>query len=475
MGKTRKKIKTNSKGITDVLIKNTTVKDKVVRISDVVPGLFIALFPTGVQTWYIRKSCGESRLQLRIGRYSDGYTIDQAREAARQINNYVNLGTAITVRTMLTHDDLRRLNPRGLPPACTFAELYGEWYREIGAKTLDARYLSRLDAQMKNHVLPRFGSEDVTEITAKMVHDMAKAVENSGKTETAHRIISLCGRVLRYGAATGRCVSDPTLSLKGSIAPPKTEHMPSIPPTNKLRIGELIYKARCRQAECYKMVLLQAYTFVRPSELRFMQWSELDLDHAVWRIPADRMKMSNPHIVPLSRQAVKILQSIKRHKNNIYVFTLGTSPESGKPANANAVLNAIKSLGFKTGEMSAHGFRSIASTILNESGKFSGDAIERQLSHVPGNRVRAAYNYAQHINDRTEMMQWYADKLDSFESDYAKRLAAVNGISLCDSEEVKETFKTESSPSINSSLMFYAGQIILKSYLRVSSYLYPNK
>ena len=100
MGKTRrKKIKTNSKGITDVLIKNTTVKDKVVRISDVVPGLFIALFPTGVQTWYIRKSCGESRLQLRIGRYSDGYTIDQAREAARQINNYVNLGTAITVRT----------------------------------------------------------------------------------------------------------------------------------------------------------------------------------------------------------------------------------------------------------------------------------------------------------------------------------------------------------------------------------------
>ncbi|MGD9665993.1 MAG: tyrosine-type recombinase/integrase [Synergistaceae bacterium] len=476
MGKTRrKKIKTNSQGITDALIKNTTVKNKVVRITDAVPGLFIALFPTGVKTWYIRKSCDEGRLQLRIGRYSDGYTIAQAREAARQINNYAELGEAITVPTMLSNEDLRRLNPKGLPPACTFRELYEEWHREIGAKKLDVTYLERINGQMNTHVLPQIGDIDVTEITAKMVHDMAKAVENSGRTETAHRVISLCGRVFRYGVITQRATGDPTLLLKESIAPAKKGHMPSIPASNTLRIGELIYKARCRNEECYKMMLLQAYTFVRPSELRFMQWSELDLDNRIWRIPADRMKMSSPHIVPLSRQAIKILRSIKRHENNIYVFTLAKSPESRKPANANAVLNAIKTLGFNTGEMSAHGFRSIASTILNESGKFSGDAIERQLSHVPGNRVRAAYNYAQHINDRTEMIQWYADKLDSFESEYAKKQAAANGIRVCDSVEVKETFKTEPSQSINSSLMFYAGQLISKSFLRVSSYLYPNK
>ena len=199
--------------------------------------------------------------------------------------------------------------------------------------------------------------------------------------------------------------------------------MPSIPPTNKLRIGELIYKARQKGDIHCLMLLMQAYTFVRPGELRFMQWNEIDFESNTWNIPAERMKMSMPHMVPLSKQVIDILNELKKDGTGKYVFTLLRPFDRNKPANANAVLDAIKHLGFGKGEMSAHGFRSIASTILNESGKFNSDAIERQLSHVPGNKVRASYNYAQHIEERRGMMQWYADHLNDLEKKYALSIA----------------------------------------------------
>ena len=416
--------------ITDTLINSIGSSNSTVRITDVIPGLFLAIFPTGTKTWYVRKHCNGKRIQVRIGKYSDGYTIEQARKAAMQVNNYVNLGTAIDVPTMLTAEDLRKLNPKGLPPACTFRDMYSEWYSEIGIKTLDEKYLARVNNQMQTHVLPQLGDLEITEITAMMIRDTIKVVEKAGKGNTAQRLIALCGRVFRYGMTTDRVKGDPTACLKGSFASPKSSHMPSIPGTDKLRVGELIYKARHQGHIHCRMLLLQAYTFVRPGELRFMQWNEIDFETSTWNIPAERMKMASPHIVPLSKQAVEILEEIKKDGTGKYVFTLLQPFDRNKPANANAVLDAIKHLGFRKGEMSAHGFRSIASTILNESGKFNSDAIERQLSHVPGNRVRAAYNYAQHIEERKRMMQWYADELDSYEQKYAAHIAKQKGLTI---------------------------------------------
>ena len=349
-----------------------------------------------------------------------------------QVNNYVNLGTAIDVPTMLTAEDLRKLNPKGLPPACTFRDMYSEWYSEIGIKTLDEKYLARVNNQMQTHVLPQLGDFDITEITAMMIRDTIKVVEKAGKANTAQRLIALCGRVFRYGMTTDRVKGDPTACLKGSFATPKSSHMPSIPGNDKLRVGELIYKARHQGHIHCRMLLLQAYTFVRPGELRFMQWNEIDFESNTWNIPAERMKMDYPHIVPLSRQVVEILEEIKKDGTGKYVFTLLQPFDRSRPSNANAVRDAIMKLGYKTGEMSAHGFRSIASTILNESGKFNSDAIERQLSHVPGNRVRAAYNYAQHIEERKRMMQWYADELDSYEQKYAAYMANQKGLTVTD-------------------------------------------
>lgn len=418
--------------ITDTLINSIGSSNSTVRITDVIPGLFLAIFPTGTKTWYIRKNCSGTRVQVRIGKYSEGYTIEQARKAAMQVNNYVNLGTAIDVPTMLTAEDLRKLNPKGLPPACTFRDMYSEWHSEIGTKTLDAKYLDRVNNQMQTHVLPQLGDFDITEITAMMIRDTIKVVEKAGKGNTAQRLIALCGRVFRYGMTTDRVKGDPTACLKGSFATPKSFHMPSIPGNDKLRVGELIYKARHQGHIHCRMLLLQAYTFVRPGELRFMQWNEIDFESNTWNIPAERMKMDYPHIVPLSRQVIEILEEIKKDGPGKYVFTLLQPFDRSRPSNANAVRDAIMKLGYKTGEMSAHGFRSIASTILNESGKFNSDAIERQLSHVPGNRVRAAYNYAQHIEERKRMMQWYADELDSYEQKYAAYMANQKGLTVTD-------------------------------------------
>ena len=418
--------------ITDTLINSIGSSNSTVRITDVIPGLFLAIFPTGTKTWYIRKNCSGTRVQVRIGKYSEGYTIEQARKAAMQVNNYVNLGTAIDVPTMLTAEDLRKLNPKGLPPACTFRDMYSEWHSEIGTKTLDAKYLDRVNNQMQTHVLPQLGDFDITEITAMMIRDTIKVVEKAGKGNTAQRLIALCGRVFRYGMTTDRVKGDPTACLRGSFATPKSFHMPSIPGNDKLRVGELIYKARQKGDIHCLMLLMQAYTFVRPGELRFMQWNEIDFESNTWNIPAERMKMSMPHMVPLSKQVINILNELKKDGTGKYVFTLLRPFDRNKPANANAVLDAIKHLGFGKGEMSAHGFRSIASTILNESGKFNSDAIERQLSHVPGNRVRAAYNYAQHIEERKRMMQWYADELDSYEQKYAAYMANQKGLKVTD-------------------------------------------
>ena len=227
--------------------------------------------------------------------------------------------------------------------------------------------------------------------------------------------------------------------------------MPSINASDSLKIGELIYKARHKEGVQYLMLLMQAYTFVRRTELRLAEWSEIDMDSKMWRIPANKMKNGKAHLVPLSDQAIALLKKlpIKGDKGNIFLSEMYKNKV--KPVNENAVLIAIKSLGFQTGEMSTHGFRSIASTILNESGQFKSDAIERQLSHVPGNKVRAAYNYAEYIEERKTMMQWYANKLDEFERAYAKSLAAKQGLRIASPADDEKALQEGTIQYLNNS------------------------
>ena len=234
-------------------------------------------------------------------------------------------------------------------------------------------------------------------------------VEQRGALDTAHRVQQIASRVFRYGVATGRCPRDPTADLRGALPPVRSNHFAAI--THPKEIGALLRViADYRGAEVTRCALkLAPLVFVRPGELRQAEWAEMQLDQAEWRIPAKKMKMKRDHIVPLSTQSIAILEDIQPLTGSgRYVFPSVLTPT--RPMSENTVNSALKRLGYTKEEMTGHGFRSMASTLLNENG-WSADAIERQLAHVEGNSVRAAYNYADYLDERRRMMQWWGDYL----------------------------------------------------------------
>ncbi len=241
---------------------------------------------------------------------------------------------------------------------------------------------------------------------------MIRTIEARGHTDLAHRITQICSQVFRYGISTGRCTMDPSGGLRGALQTHVARHQASI--IDPQKIGQLL-----RDIEQYpglivrEAMLFQAYTFVRPGEVRHAEWSEIDANKKEMRIAAEKMKMRRPHIVPLSSQSLAILERIKpKTGHGQYIFPSRNRLSGDAPMSENAVTAALRRMRYRSGEMTAHGFRSMASTRLYESGLWPGDAIERQLAHVEGNAVKAAYNYADHLQIRRDMMQWYADYLD---------------------------------------------------------------
>ena len=228
-----------------------------------------------------------------------------------------------------------------------------------------------------------------------------RRIEARGAVETAHRALQNCGQIFRYGVATGRCARDPSPDLRGAITPVQKTHFASI--REPAAIGELMRAIHGYMGEFVTRCALQlaALTFVRPGELRYAEWSEFDLDAAQWRIPGSKMKMGRDHIVPLSRQAVDVLRDLEPLTGQgRYVFPSIRSKQ--RPMSENTVNGALRRLGYTREEMTGHGFRSMASTILNEQ-QWPPDVIERQLAHGEKNQVRAAYNHAEHLPERKRM------------------------------------------------------------------------
>lgn len=271
-------------------------------------------------------------------------------------------------------------------------------------------HASRTLTRLENDIFPYLGNKLAGEITAPELLVALRRVENRGALETAHRILQVCGQIFRYAIATGRAERDIAADLKGALPPAKVKHHPSI--TDPKQIGALMrairgYPGSIITATALKLAPL---VFVRPGELRQAEWSEIDIDKAEWRIPAEKMKMNAPHIVPLSDQAISVLEEIMpvtgRDK---YVFP--SNRTITRPMSDNTINAALRRLSYGKDEMTGHGFRSMASTLLNEQG-WDRDAIERQLAHSERDGVRAAYNYAEYLPKRKEMMQSWADYLD---------------------------------------------------------------
>ncbi len=238
-----------------------------------------------------------------------------------------------------------------------------------------------------------------------------RRTESRGAIETAHRAHQTCSQVFRYAIATGRAERDPSTDLRGALPPTRKKHHASL--TNIKAVSELMRAIDGYQGHfATKCALrLAALLFVRPGELRKAEWSEFNFDTAEWRIPAEKMKMRVTHIVPLSAQAISILRELQPLTGQRkFVFPCVRTPT--RPMSENTVNAGLRRLGYTKEEMTGHGFRSMASTLLNEQG-WNRDAIERQLAHAERNNIRAAYNYAEYLPERKKMMQHWADYLDA--------------------------------------------------------------
>jgi integrase len=292
----------------------------------------------------------------------------------------------------------------------SFEVVAREWFAKF-APAWAASHSEKIIRRLERDIFPWIGGRAVGEISAPELLSVLRRIESRGAIETAHRAHQNCGQILRYAIATGRAERDICADLRGAIPPSKEKHHPSI--TDPAAVGGLL-----RAIDSYtgsfvtKCALrLAPLVFVRPGELRHAEWSEINLDAAEWRIPAEKMKMRAVHIVPLSTQAISILTELKPLTGDgKYVFPGARSAK--RPMSENTVNGSLRRLGYGSDEMTGHGFRSIASTLLNEQG-WNRDAIERQLAHAERDSIRAAYNYAEHLPERKKMMQAWANYLDS--------------------------------------------------------------
>lgn len=386
--------------LTALQVKTAKATDKPQKLSDG-GGLYLLVQPTGAKYWRLDYRFAGKRKTLAIGVYPD-VSLLVARER---------------------REDARKMLANGADPGAvkkaqkaavvalsenSFEQVAREWHTKNlhNWKQSNADKLINL---LQNDIFPWLGKRPIGEISAPELLQTIRRIESRGVLETAHRARSLCGQIFRYAVATGRAQRDPASDLRGALPAVKHKHHSSI--TDPKAIGHLL-----RDIDGYSgtfivkcALRLSPLVFLRPGELRQAEWTEIDLDKAEWRIPAGRMKMNAVHIVPLATQAVEILREIHPLTGaGKYVFP--TTYSATRPMSENTLRVALRRLGYTNDIMTPHGFRSMASTLLNEQG-FNRDAIERQLAHAERNGVRAAYNYAEYLPDRRRMMQHWADYL----------------------------------------------------------------
>jgi len=403
--------------LTDTRIRNATKKATAYKLPDS-NGLYLDVRPTGAKLWRWRYRISGKENLYALGNYAEapnGETEEQAR--ARR-----NGGAFTLAEARIERERCRRLVKQGVHPAHnrqalkvatiaeaanTFEAVALEWIEKNKARW-SAYYLRQVERFLKADVYPYIGSLPVRAITSAHLLEVVKRIEKRAPT-VAMLVRQWCSAVFRYAVATLRADGDPTTALKGAITRPKVQHNKPLGRADIPKFFEDLEKHAGYRTTSIAMHLLML-TFVRPVELRAAEWKEFDLYKAEWRIPSERMKMREPHIVPLSTQAVALLEELQELTGGQrWLFPNYRRP---KVHMTGTTLNrALERMGY-AGKLSSHGFRSTASTILNESG-FRPDVIERQLAHAPRNKVRAAYNRAEYLAERKQMMQQWADLVDA--------------------------------------------------------------
>jgi integrase len=389
--------------LTDAKARNAKPGPKPQKLFDE-KGLFLFVTPAGGKLWRFKYRIGSKEKLLALGSYPE-LALADARDKRDEARKLVAKG--------IDPADLRKAEKARAEGADTFKAVAEEWIAK-NRQTWAPRHTESIESRLALHVYPQLGGMPIHEITPPVLLAVLRRIEAQGLIESAHRARQVVGQICRYAVATGRAERDPSADLKGALAPVKVKSFASI--TDTKEIGGLLRAIDGYSGQFTSMcaLCLSPLVFVRPSELRQAEWSEIDLEGAEWRIPAARMKMRQTHIVPLSKQAVAILRELHRVTGSGRLLFPGLRTPD-RPISENTLNAALRRMGFSKDQMCIHGFRAMASTVLHEQG-WPSDVIERQLAHAERNKVRAAYNYAEHLPERRRMMQAWADFLDGLKA-----------------------------------------------------------
>jgi integrase len=392
---------TGTNMLTDAKARNAKPSDRPTKLSDA-GGLYILIAPHGSKLWHLAYRFGGKQKTLAIGSYPT-ITLREAREKREDAKRLLASGVDPSLQ--------RRIDKQAAASSNTFKGIAEEVLAKLEKEGRADVTLTKL-RWLLGFAYPVIGDRPITKITALELLSVLRKVEVRGTYETAGRLRSTCGMVFRYAIATGRAERDPSADLRGALIAPKVKHRAAI--VDPVGIGALL-----RAIDGYdglpttKTALrLAPLVFVRPGELRHAEWTEFDLAAAEWCIPAAKMKMRRPHRVPLSRQALTIIRDLQTtSRGRRFLFPSVRSMD--RSISDNTLNAALRRLGYGTDEMTAHGFRAMAATRLNEMGGWNPDAIERQLAHQEHDEVRRAYTHAaEYWPERIKMMQAWADYLD---------------------------------------------------------------
>ena len=370
-------------------------------------GLLVVVTPAGGKLWRFKYRINGSEKQLSLGAYPE-VTLKAARLRRDEARSLIADGIDPAA------EKKRKLAAAAIEATNTFKAIADEFVEKREQEGMAEATMIKL--RWFNSLLAKdVGHRPVTEIEPVELLTAIKKIEKLGNHETAKRVRAFAARVFRYAVITGRCRFNPAADLGEALIAPKVKHHAAlIEPED---VGKLLraidgYRGHGLSPLALKML---PHVFVRPGELRHAEWDEFDLDKAVWRIPGPKMKMRNDHTVPLSTQVLSILAEAATHRvRSKFVFPAVSDWQ--KPMAENTLNVALRRMGFGSDEMTSHGFRSTASTLLNESGLWSPDAIERALAHQGNDTVRAIYHRGRHWDERVRMAQWWSDYLDELKS-----------------------------------------------------------
>lgn len=392
--------------LTDTGCKNAKGREKPYKLADGA-GLYLLVKPNGAKYWRLKYRFHNKEKLYALGVYPE-VSLKAARDKKDTARKLLEKG----LDPLLVKSDEKRLGK--LHAGNTFEIIAREWHEHQKAKWTPT-YAQELLHRLNEDIFPEIGHRPIANVTPPQILDAVRKIESRGAHEIARRALQTCGQIFRYAVATSRAESDPTRDLKGALKPFKKGHYASL---DMKELPAFLKTLNSNDARLYPQTLravrLLMLTFVRTGELINATWDEFDFDTKEWHIPAERMKMRKPHIVPLSKQAIAILKEQKEQTGQWpWVFPNVVRPK--KPMSNNTVLMALRRMGYQ-GQMTGHGFRALAMSTIKEKLGYRHEVVDRQLAHAQRNQVDAAYDRAQFLSERKNMMQHWADYLDALAS-----------------------------------------------------------